>query len=89
MKDRTIERLKNDSDFQTFLNWMEGITQKLEDVSDIKNLESLDNARAGEEAKIKKQAADTLRFIIRKFDPEEDGEPSYEEIKKAKKRLGL
>lgn len=87
MNEKLRGRLKEDDAFQEFISFLKAKANELENVSNM-NLDELSNERAGEEAKIRREAANTIRAIIYPFDKTRDTEPSYEDIKKAKKRVG-
>lgn len=87
MDKELVKKLKNDSYFEQFQEFVISQIDKLNSIDDLKNLSSLE---AGETVKARAIASSMLQEILKPFiDFTEKREPTEKEIKAAKARAGL
>lgn len=87
MDDDLMKKLKSDPAFIEFLNY---VLEKIEEIDTVNGLENLSNEQAGEEAKIRSKVKDRLNEILKPFiEFRGKREPTDEEIKKAEEKFGL
>lgn len=87
MNEDLINKLKDDDNFQSFMDFALAKANELESIG--KYVDELSNERAGEEAKIRRQAAETIREIFYQFTRRDREDHSIEDIQKVKERVGL
>ncbi len=87
MNEELIKRLKNNTDFLEFSDY---ILDVIVDMDTVNGLDNFTNESAGEEAKVRLKTKLKLYKILKPFvDFQEKTEPTEEEIKKAKNKYGL
>ena len=87
MDNDLVEKLKSDPAFIEFLNY---VLEKIEEIDTVNGLEKLSNEQAGEEAKIRSKVKDRLNEILKPFvEYRGKREPTEKEIKEAEEKFGL
>lgn len=87
ISEESIRAIKNQHSFAEF---RDHIISVVDDLNSVSGLESLPNAVAGEEAKIRSKTIDKLMAILRPFvDFKEKKQPTIEQIQKVKEMTGL
>lgn len=85
--DNIVKKLKNDSAFKAY---MEYVFAKIDLLDSVEGLENYSNQTAGEEARVRLKAKQTLEKILEPFiNFAEKKEPTVEEISEAKDKYGL
>ncbi len=85
--DDLIKKLKSDPAFSEFVSF---ILSEIEELDTVDGLEKLTNKEAGEEAKVRSKAKAKLYEIVKPFvEYAEKKEPTEDDIKEAKGRVGL
>lgn len=87
MNEKLIKRLKNDLGFVEFQKFVISEIDELNSIGDLKDLPFLE---AGETVRVRAIASDVLQEILKPFiNFSEKREPTAEEIKAAKSKVGL
>lgn len=87
MNDELIKKL---NDFPAFKEFQEYIITQIDKLDTLDGLEKMSNEHAGEEAKVRSKAKNTLYTILLPFtNVVEKRQPTQEEIDGAKEKFGL
>jgi hypothetical protein len=87
MNEELVKRLKDDSDFKDF---QEYVWSEIEKLNSIDDLISKSNKEAGETVRVRAMASQLLEKILDPFiSYQEKREPTAKEVDAVKKRVGL